>query len=178
MVSDSWEVAQQVNDVAVLILVLMEYGLWPRVRGHHDSGRLVLILVLMEYGLWLRSYFLRNIVKMRLNPCSNGIWSLTRAPLRLALLCWVLILVLMEYGLWLRLRHCGSNPHWVLILVLMEYGLWHKIEADNRRNKVCLNPCSNGIWSLTRKASDGQKSRLGLNPCSNGIWSLTWLSWR
>ena len=38
----------------------------------------------------------------------------------------------------------------------------------------CLNPCSNGIWSLTLQGvpSYGDVSN-GLNPCSNGIWSLT-----
>ena len=34
-----------------------------------------------------------------LNPCSNGIWSLTGLRLRLGLRLRVLILVLMEYGL-------------------------------------------------------------------------------
>ena len=36
-----------------------------------------------------------------------------------------------------------------------------------------LNPCSNGIWSLTSTVMALALSRLGLNPCSNGIWSLT-----
>ena len=37
-----------------------------------------------------------------------------------------------------------------------------------------LNPCSNGICSLT-SAEDVEliKDNLGLNPCSNGICSLT-----
>ena len=42
---------------------------------------------------------------------------------------------------------------------------------------LCLNPCSNGIWSLTDTefiylTEDGSC----LNPCSNGIWSLTGLA--
>ena len=37
----------------VLILVLMEYGLWLRLRGLVRLSSTVLILVLMEYGLWL-----------------------------------------------------------------------------------------------------------------------------
>ena len=36
-----------------------------------------------------------------------------------------------------------------------------------------LNPCSNGIWSLTRDEMAKYISRNSLNPCSNGIWSLT-----
>ena len=36
-----------------------------------------------------------------------------------------------------------------------------------------LNPCSNGIWSLTDKEVSMLGIWLGLNPCSNGIWSLT-----
>ena len=37
-----------------------------------------------------------------------------------------------------------------------------------------LNPCSNGIWSLTLRARDNPATlALSLNPCSNGIWSLT-----
>ena len=35
-----------------------------------------------------------------------------------------------------------------------------------------LNPCSNGIWSLTLFLHYG-RPQLSLNPCSNGIWSLT-----
>ena len=38
-----------------------------------------------------------------------------------------------------------------------------------------LNPCSNGIWSLTTKDDDKGVGGLRLNPCSNGIWSLTHL---
>ena len=37
----------------VLILVLMEYGLWLKsLETLENDERLVLILVLMEYGLW------------------------------------------------------------------------------------------------------------------------------
>ena len=36
-----------------------------------------------------------------------------------------------------------------------------------------LNPCSNGIWSLTLIAAICSSDIVGLNPCSNGIWSLT-----
>ena len=36
-----------------------------------------------------------------------------------------------------------------------------------------LNPCSNGIWSLTYLAALSVALHSSLNPCSNGIWSLT-----
>ena len=38
---------------------------------------------------------------------------------------------------------------------------------------LCLNPCSNGIWSLTHGLCAGGVSQRRPNPCSNGIWSLT-----
>ena len=40
-------------------------------------------------------------------------------------------------------------------------------------NNDCLNPCSNGIWSLTFDCSLERSDWSSLNPCSNGIWSLT-----
>ena len=52
MVSDASRMVVVDLEAAVLILVLMEYGLW------REDGRIgrrpfdVLILVLMEYGLW------------------------------------------------------------------------------------------------------------------------------
>ena len=36
-----------------------------------------------------------------------------------------------------------------------------------------LNPCSNGIWSLTTYVDRNGDKVSSLNPCSNGIWSLT-----
>jgi len=38
---------------------------------------------------------------------------------------------------------------------------------------LCLNPCSNGIWSLTDESETLVNDAMSLNPCSNGIWSLT-----
>ena len=60
----------------VLILVLMEYGLWQEVLMFTRFAHWVLILVLMEYGLW-----------------QKGVVHLFDKA-------YVLILVLMEYGLW------------------------------------------------------------------------------
>ena len=54
-------------------------------------------------------------------------------------------------------------------------GIWSltllATDADKGTNR--LNPCSNGIWSLTRRRNRGRLPDKGLNPCSNGIWSLT-----
>ena len=61
---------------AVLILVLMEYGLWHDFVTCEVHLHGVLILVLMEYGLWHEEIYRER--------------DLGR----------VLILVLMEYGLW------------------------------------------------------------------------------
>ena len=60
----------------VLILVLMEYGLWRKTFLAECFGKAVLILVLMEYGLWHQG-----------ESFSGKLF-------------FVLILVLMEYGLW------------------------------------------------------------------------------
>ena len=134
---------------AVLILVLMEYGLWLPSHGTESVSRCVLILVLMEYGLW-HSPAPAQSGEVSLNPCSNGIWSLTR-PVVVFLLrsIAVLILVLMEYGLWLSDKRPDRVGLDVLILVLMEYGLWHATPAEVASDVYRLNPCSNGIWSLT-----------------------------
>ena len=85
----------------VLILVLMEYGLWRWSLLCIVSLVLVLILVLMEYGLWHEMIAYQSYIKS-LNPCSNGIWSLTIHLNKLQDSAQVLILVLMEYCLWRR----------------------------------------------------------------------------
>ena len=87
-----------------------------------------------------------------LNPCSNGIWSLTMGSYSPH--CggfFVLILVLMEYGLWPYSLADRRREEEVLILVLMEYGLWRLAVLHFDGWGPCLNPCSNGIWSLTVK---------------------------
>ena len=132
----------------VLILVLMEYGLWPLYSQLPTPPEPVLILVLMEYGLW------HKVVDTIVN-----------------FFC-VLILVLMEYGLWHLYLLCSGSLPSVLILVLMEYGLWLDPRRLTRAYTAGLNPCSNGIWSLTNLVLK-LLPLLGLNPCSNGIWSLT-----
>ena len=67
-----------------------------------------------------------NLMVLSLNPCSNGIWSLT--SVRATLL-----------GRYYGLNPC-SNGIWSLTL--------RRSTLTGR--SVCLNPCSNGIWSLTR----------------------------
>ena len=130
----------------------------------------VLILVLMEYGLW-QERVKRETEEIGLNPCSNGIWSLTKQGETSQPHPPVLILVLMEYGLWRIVDYGDGSRYPVLILVLMEYGLW--LFCPTLQHLRCLNPCSNGIWSLTLSAASAFIILQCLNPCSNGIWSLT-----
>ena len=174
-------------------------GIWSLTWSARPPSRndVVLILVLMEYGLW-RSIGCRESWARGLNPCSNGIWSLTSGVRRQASGVRVLILVLMEYGLWryhhhpsrrlnMRLNPC-SNGIWsltewttlvpvfsrVLILVLMEYGLWHYAIA-NKVIAKCLNPCSNGIWSLTkvvRSVKEKKGAVLILVLMEYGLWPI------
>ena len=113
----------------------------------------VLILVLMEYGLWQARKSTIVFVPPGLNPCSNGIWSLTPQSTPSTFIGKI-----------------------VLILVLMEYGLWLIYCATIIFSSISLNPCSNGIWSLTLIGITKWKIKICLNPCSNGIWSLTSLT--
>ena len=85
----------------------------------------VLILILLEYGL--RHYNKNHVTRRygRLNPYSIGIWSATQLEcVQRSRLCVVLILILLEYGL----RHNQGEQRIntsdvVLILILLEYGL-------------------------------------------------------
>ena len=121
-------------------------------RGNIDYSvwtRHVLILVLMEYGLW-QKWSNHCIWFIRLNPCSNGIWSLTHMQSTWFQPSWSLNPC--SNGIWSLTAWHESyyhDPAWVLILVLMEYGLWRKRTGAVAPRQHCLNPCSNGIWSLT-----------------------------
>ena len=55
MVSDAGTTWAAAGQNVVLILVLMEYGLWHEGGYEEQTKDQVLILVLMEYGLWLRT---------------------------------------------------------------------------------------------------------------------------
>ena len=150
MVSDGAYGPADYDYPSVLILVLMEYGLWPQSSSatSRRSG-----LNPCSNGIWSLTQLItlqRNPSAVCLNPCSNGIWSLTQsACVQLFPLWYVLILVLMEYGLWQSKLSGESNESSVLILVLMEYGLWPNCQTTLTAGRRCLNPCSNGIWSLT-----------------------------
>ena len=48
-----------------------------------------------------------------------------------------------------------------------------RYRTDGAPDGYRLNPCSNGIWSLTAAAQAVVNGQPCLNPCSNGIWSLT-----
>ena len=76
MVSDKSTGCDETTAAGVLILVLMEYGLWRKIQDEEIRDA-VLILVLMEYGLWPDGQHADGVAVSRLNPCSNGIWSLT-----------------------------------------------------------------------------------------------------
>ena len=54
-------------------------------------------------------------------------------------------------------------------------GIWSLtlVEIRGVLGAGCLNPCSNGIWSLTGGSCPRVVQSGSLNPCSNGIWSLT-----
>ena len=173
MVSDSLATLKQSLPDIVLILVLMEYGLWLNMfRTNHRETK-VLILVLMEYGLWLSALHGSREDVFGLNPCSNGIWSLTKGGARNRCLQQVLILVLMEYGLWLFDVNFTAEDYNVLILVLMEYGLWHDdaVITDCLLIVLILVLMEYGLWPLNGRLM--ALMMFCLNPCSNGIWSLT-----
>ena len=63
--------------MAVLILILLEYGLRPTGANPFLPKGTVLILILLEYGLrpWQQLNF--ATVFLCLNPYSIGIWSAT-----------------------------------------------------------------------------------------------------
>ena len=113
-----------------------------------------------------------------LNPCFNGIWSLT------------LVISQTDITISSGLNPCfngrGSltevqketsshRGRQVLILVLMEEGLRPLfIKVREVVSITCLNPCFNGIWSLTPFLLNPiSQTQFCLNPCFNGRWSLT-----
>ena len=98
-----WEITPfaKSNSHCVLILVVMEYTQW---EGRISSILYiveVLILVVMEYTQWVFIMERKEVVS-GLNPCCNGIYSMS----------W-----------WISWRWCQIH---VLILVVMEYTQWGK----------------------------------------------------
>ena len=61
---------------------------------------------------------------LSLNPCCNGIYSMSGVFLCLFVLGTVLILVVMEYTQWDYVRCYDKQLKMVLILVVMEYTQW------------------------------------------------------
>ena len=92
-------------------------------------------------------------LKHCLNPCFNGICSLTSSSSTIC--CWFFCL----------------NPCFNGICSLTRY------EKKDAKTEGCLNPCFNGICSLTLLPSQEGFVPRSLNPCFNGICSLTG-SWR
>ena len=145
----SYEIRKKWCPNPVLILVLMEYAHWDSLASQFLTLSSVLILVLMEYAHWGTCKLRQRTKNPSLNPCSNGICSLSPFVL---------------------LGFIGSAV--VLILVLMEYAHWEQKRFTNQVNAQRLNPCSNGICSL-RNSKVRKQIEARLNPCSNGICSLS-----
>ena len=132
-----------------LIVVLMADGLWDHKQVGGRLRHHVLIRVLMADGLWVWDWTREVYNEDRLNPCSNGRWSLSSDQVCNNCRCWSLNPC--SNGRW-SLRHTTISPSGkskcVLILVLMADGLWGwSIMYDGSR-LTSLNPCSNGRWSL------------------------------
>ena len=134
-----------------------------------------------------------------LNPCCNGIYSMSVYYLIFYNSLTVLILVVMEYTQWAKnsgatfWMRVGLNPCCngiysmrvqgllptnlgVLILVVMEYTQWAPPEWA-RLQAEGLNPCCNGIYSMRINILNIKKMENSLNPCCNGIYSMSFLTW-
>ena len=135
----------------VLILVVMEDGLWLCFKTAKRMEHSVLILVVMEDGLWLAA--------IRDQSCIGDL---------------VLILVVMEDGLWHCIYAIIERISSVLILVVMEDGRWLLRKFGYPWWAPRLNPCCNGKWTQTpEKKFLESLNQTSLNPCCNGRWSLT-----
>ena len=91
----------------------------------------------MEYTQWEINYGKKKYYRECLNPCCNGIYSMSKEPQsKRGKHIAVLILVVMEY------------TQWVMMMMLLQ-------------SIICLNPCCNGIYSMrdareTRRVNDGK----------------------
>ena len=149
------------KEVIVLILVVMEYTQWVEKKEVIEQLLKVLILVVMEYTQWAWSEN-DNAVATSLNPCCNGIYSMSECKR----LCWnlwclnpccngiysmrlffvhfinqicVLILVVMEYTQWVSESLSSGIPDInVLILVVMEYTQWENWKFKLRNTVLIL----------------------------------------
>ena len=100
----------------------------------------------MEYTQW-DSLEYANFKTLGLNPCCNGIYSMSALEIPDALAS-------------------------VLILVVMEYTQWDTVETKLGGND-CLNPCCNGIYSMSTLTLFLFTHNTRLNPCCNGIYSMS-----
>ena len=101
----------------------------------------------MEYTQW--EHIPKHLVffLVGLNPCCNGIYSMSAMPPANRPVG-VLILVVMEYTQWEETVDKKNIVLKVLILVVMEYTQWEdKSSVDKVGNR--LNPCCNGIYSMS-----------------------------
>ena len=82
----------------------------------------------------------------------------------------------MEYTQWALVEKENENFK-VLILVVMEYTQWDRL-GSNTIHKQGLNPCCNGIYSMSKRRRVVYKVNESLNPCCNGIYSMSeFFSW-
>ena len=112
----------------------------------------------MEYTQWGKQITVSAILCACLNPCCNGIYSMRILFASTQDKALVLILVVMEYTQWAdALAQFNTDNNVVLILVVMEYTQW---ACSGRRphHHLCLNPCCNGIYSM---------SCIGMFSCAN-----------
>ena len=78
----------------------MEYTQWVILFIFINHKTLVLILVVMEYTQWGVFSDEEHIGDQSLNPCCNGIYSMSYIRVSLSVDKPVLILVVMEYTQW------------------------------------------------------------------------------
>ena len=76
----------------------------------------------------------------------------------------------MEYTQW-GTEYKNPWSEKVLILVVMEYTQWEDGTYTEGETKG-LNPCCNGIYSMSSEKTFAAASLLCLNPCCNGIYSM------
>ena len=78
----------------------------------------------------------------------------------------------MEYTQWVILSQVKEIEQLVLILVVMEYTQWELLAFMEDNNLNRLNPCCNGIYSMSIEGNNDFITK-GLNPCCNGIYSMS-----
>ena len=110
----------------VLILIVMDMGLWPLNKGGLGEVKSVLILIVMDMGLWQPSQVVTYVEVEK-----------------------VLILIVMDMGLWLVCYMCKVQRGKVLILIVMDMGLWLIKVSTPVQTLNSLNPYCNGYGSVT-----------------------------